>query len=222
MTNHHSTKIHDLITDIRELFPQLAEDEQLLQEFDDHIKVKSYKKGDIIVDYGDQIKFVPLVLEGILKVLRENEDEKEVLLYFLSGGHTCAASFSCCMIKKRSEIKVIADTKCRVAFIPLDTTNEWMRKYSTWRNFVFSAYDERLFSMIDTIDRLAFSKLDEQLLNYLHERADLMGNKEIRLSHADIARDLSVSREAISRLLKKLEDQGTITLGRNKIILKQT
>lgn len=210
----------DLKEYIHELFPQLAEDEELLKEFDSNIiRVKTFKKGEIIVDYGDQIKFVPLVLEGILKVLRENEEEKEVLLYFLSGGHTCAASFSCCMIKKRSEIKVIADTKSRVAFIPLDTTNEWMRKYDTWRNFVFSAYDERLFSMIDTIDRLAFSKLDEQLLNYLDERSNLISNKEISLSHADIARDLSVSREAISRLLKKLEDQNKIKLGRNKITL---
>ncbi|MEZ5007134.1 MAG: Crp/Fnr family transcriptional regulator [Chitinophagales bacterium] len=210
----------DLKEYIHELFPQLAEDEELLKEFDSNIiRVKTFKKGEIIVDYGDQIKFVPLVLEGILKVLRENEEEKEVLLYFLSGGHTCAASFSCCMIKKRSEIKVIADTKSRVAFIPLDTTNEWMRKYDTWRNFVFSAYDDRLFSMIDTIDRLAFSKLDEQLLNYLDERSNLISNKEISLSHADIARDLSVSREAISRLLKKLEDQNKIKLGRNKITL---
>lgn len=210
----------DLKEYIHELFPQLAEDEELLKEFDSNIiRVKTFKKGEIIVDYGDQIKFVPLVLEGILKVLRENEEEKEVLLYFLSGGHTCAASFSCCMIKKRSEIKVIADTKSRVAFILLDTTNEWMRKYDTWRNFVFSAYDDRLFSMIDTIDRLAFSKLDEQLLNYLDERSNLISNKEISLSHADIARDLSVSREAISRLLKKLEDQNKIKLGRNKITL---
>ncbi len=206
---------------IQELFPQLATDENLVKEFDQISMVKEFKKSDIIVDYGDDIKFVPLVLDGVIKVMRENEDENEVLLYFLTGGNTCAASFSCCMVKKRSEIKVIADVDSKVAFIPLELANDWMRKYDSWRNFVFSAYDQRLFTMIDTIDRLAFSKLDEQLIDYLELRSQLSSDRVINVSHADIANDLSSSREAISRLLKKLEDQNKIELGRNKIILKE-
>lgn len=201
-------------------FPQFAEDEQLLAEFDSSIQVRSFKKGRLIIDYGALIKFVPLVLDGVVKVLRENEDEKEVLLYFLEGGHTCAATFSCCMIKKRSEIKALADTDCRIAFIPVALANRWMSDYNVWRDFVFSVYDQRLFSMIDTIDRLAFTKLDEQLLDYLEARARLSPNRIIECSHADIARDLTASREAISRLLKKLEEQGVVELGRNKITLK--
>lgn len=207
----------NLTEKIKELFPQIAADEDLLSEFDNSIVEKHFKKSTIIVDYGDNIKFVPLVLDGVLKVVRENDDEKEVLLYFLTGGNTCAASFSCCMIKKRSEIKVIADTDCSVAFIPVATASQWMSKYDSWRNFVFSVYDQRLFTMIDTIDRLAFSKLDEQLLDYLEHRASLSEDKIIRVSHADIASDLTASREAISRLLKKLESQNKIVLGRNKI-----
>lgn len=202
---------------IAEQFPQLAGNKDLLAEFDGSISIRSFSKDDMIIDYGVYIEYIPLVLEGIVKVLRENEEEKEVLLYFLDAGHTCAATFSCCMVKKRSEIKAIADTDCRIAFIPVATANRWMGKYDEWRDFVFGVYDQRLFSMIDTIDRLAFSKLDEQLLDYLRLRAQMSADKVINVSHADIARDLSSSREVISRLLKKLEDDGIVELGRNRI-----
>lgn len=212
-----------MITPLRkviiETFPQLAEDEKLLAEFDSSINIKFFNKGRLIIDYGSVIEFVPLVLEGVVKILRENDDEKEVMLYFLEGGHTCAATFSCCMIKKRSEIKAVADTDCRIAFIPVTVANRWLREYDVWRDFVFAVYDQRLFALIDTIDRLAFSKLDEQLIDYLESRAQQAHDKVIHISHADIAHDLSASREAISRLLKKLEEQGTVELGRNRITL---
>lgn len=212
--------VKELKSVIEELFPQLAKDPDLLNEFDETIITRSFKKSTLIVNYGDHIKYIPLVLDGVLKVLRENEDGKEVLLYFLERGQTCAASFSCCMIKKRSEIKVIADTDCRIAFIPLAKANTWMKKYDAWRDFVFNAYEARLFAMIDTVDRLAFTNLDQQLLEYLESRSVQTEDHTIRMSHAEIARDLSASREAISRLLKKLEDQNKLKLGRNKITLE--
>jgi CRP/FNR family transcriptional regulator len=203
--------------EIAGLFPMLAEDAGLLDELDRSAIIRNFKRGDLVVDYGDMITSVPLVLDGVLKVLREHGDDKEVLLYFLEGGHTCAASFSCCMIKKRSEIKVIADADSRVVFIPLVTANNWMGRHEAWRDFVFSMYDERLFSMIDTIDRLAFAKLDQQLIDYLESRAQLTDDGVIRISHIEIATDLTASREAISRLLKKLEEEGRVELGRNRI-----
>ncbi len=204
---------------ITELFPHLAQSPQLMEEFDNSITVRSFEKGDILVDYGDYITHVPLVLEGHLKVMRENDEEKEVLLYFLEGGNTCAASFSCCMIKKRSEIKVISDASARVAYIPLQMVNRWMGKYDVWRDFVFMMFEQRLTSLIDTIDSIAFSKLDDQLLSYLENRALMTDSKLIEISHAEIATDLTASRESISRLLKKMEDQGKVNLGRNKITI---
>lgn len=212
--------VKELKSVIKEQFPQLAEDPDLLKEFDKTIITRSFKKSTVIVDYGDHIKYIPLVLDGVLKVLRENEDGKEVLLYFLERGQTCAASFSCCLTKKRSEIKLIADTNCRVALIPLAKANNWMKKYDAWRDYVFNAFEARLFAMIDTVDRLAFTNLDQQLLEYLESRSVQIADHTIRMSHAEIARDLSASREAISRLLKKLEDQKKVKLGRNKITLE--
>lgn len=202
------------------MFPELAKDQKLLDEIIFRSTVRKVNKGDIVIDYGSYIQFVPLVVDGLIKIVRENEEGKEVLLYFLTGGNTCAASFSCCMVQKRSEIKAIAEEDTTIITIPLQAADEWMGKYAVWRNFVMNMYDQRLFDMIDTIDKLAFAKLDEKLWQYLEDRSYIAGSNVLQdISHQEIASDLNVSREAISRLLKKLEQQGKVTLARNRVTL---
>jgi CRP/FNR family transcriptional regulator len=202
---------------LKKYFPELAKDHRLLEEIVAKSTRKSFSRGDIIIDYGAFIQFVPLVIDGLIKIMRENEEGKEVLLYYLTPGNTCAASFSCCMVRKRSEIKAVCEEDTTMLAIPLEAADKWMGQYSSWRNYIFEMYDQRLFGMIDTIDRLAFSKLDEKLWDYLYERSMYATDKTIHHSHHEIATDLNVSREAVSRMLKKLEEQGKIKLERNRI-----
>lgn len=199
-------------------FPDIA-DEALVQEIMNSGNVVKTHEGDALIEYGDQITHVPLVLSGSLKVMRMDEDENELLLYFLTGGDSCAASFSCCMVKKRSEISAISEEDSEILMIPLESADNWMGKYASWRNFIFNMYDQRMFSLIDTVDRLAFAKLDEQLIDYLDLKAQIKGTNTIEIKHFEIATDLNVTREAISRLLKKLEKSGKVKLGRNKITI---
>ncbi|NND35168.1 MAG: Crp/Fnr family transcriptional regulator [Saprospiraceae bacterium] len=204
---------------IKDLFPEIAEDPSLIDSIVRTASVKKVSKGDILIDYGAYIQFVPLVVKGLIKIIRENDEGKEVLLYFLSEGNTCAASFSCCMIRKRSEIKAVVEEDSVIIAIPLQAADEWMAKYASWRNFVMGMYDQRIFAMIDTIDKLAFAKLDEKLWDYLEERKMIGGSILKNISHQEIAQDLNVSREAISRLLKKLEQQGKIEIHRNRLVV---
>lgn len=204
---------------IIDLFPQLAENEDLVKSIVKSASVRKVPKGTIMIDYGDHMKFVPLVVKGLMKIIRENDRGNEVLLYFLAEGNTCAASFSCCMIRKRSEIKAVAEEDSVVITIPLDAAEKWMEKYQAWRNFVMEMYDERIFAMIDTVDRLAFAKLDEKLWDYLQDRVLISGRVLENLSHQEIANDLNASREAISRLLKKLEQQKKLEIHRSKLVV---
>lgn len=210
-----------MIHSIESNFPQLTKDQSFLDELAQQSEIRSFDNGETIIDYGSYIRFVPLVLSGVIKVVRENEEGKEVLLYFLNGGDTCAATFSCCLIRKRSEVKAIAEENAVVLMIPLESADRWMGNYSVWRNFVMDMYDERLFALIDTIDKLAFASLDEKLWDYLENRSLLSQGQSIEISHQDIASDLNVSREAVSRLLKKLEKMGKIVLGRNRITISR-
>jgi CRP/FNR family transcriptional regulator len=182
-------------------------------------QIKKVEEGSIIIDYGDFISFVPLVVDGLIKVLRINEQDNEILLYFLSGGDTCASSFSCCMIQKRSEIQAIAEEDSMLIAIPMESADRWMSEYKVWRDFVFSNYDQKLFQLIDTIDRLAFSQLDDKLVDYLEERAKYTTDNVVHVTHSAIAQDLNVSREAVSRMLKKMEQKGMVKLERNTISL---
>ncbi len=204
---------------LRDRFPQLTKDQRFLGALLSNTFIRDAKKGEVIIDYGSYVRFVPLVVKGLIKVVREHEDGRELLLYFLTGGDTCAATFSCCMIRKRSEIKAVADQDTRMIAIPLEAADHWMSEFATWRNFIMNMYDERLFAMIDTIDKLAFAKLDEKLWDYLTERQLATGDEVQNVSHQQIADDLNVSREAISRILKKLEHQGRVDISRNRIVI---
>lgn len=202
-----------------EKFPDLNDD-KFLTDFEMVAQIKRVEQGTIIIDYGDFISFVPLVVDGLIKVLRINEDDNEILLYFLSGGDTCASSFSCCMIQKRSEIQAIAEEDSMLIAIPMESADRWMSEHKVWRDFVFSNYDQKLYQLIDTIDRLAFSQLDEKLVDYLEERAKYTNDNIVHVTHSAIAQDLNVSREAVSRMLKKMEQKGMVHLERNTIALK--
>lgn len=201
-------------------FPDLN-DPKLLVEIARVGVVQSFKESDIIIDFGEAIDYVPLVLKGSVKISREGDQGKEIFLYYISSGDTCAASFSCCMVKKRSEILAVAEEDSTILMIPMNEANAWLKDYDSWRNFIFNMYDQRMFSMIDTIDRLAFSNLDNQLLDYLELKSHTLRTNVIESTHQQIALDLNVSREAISRLLKKLEINGKVKLGRNKVILNE-
>ena len=207
-----------LAKSISQKFPEL-QDFALLQDIVDYGQILKAKEGKVIIEYGAQITYVPMVLSGTIKVSRQHENDHELFLYYLTGGDSCAASFSCCLIQKRSEIMAVAEEDSTLLMIPLIYADQWMGKYSEWRNFIFNMYDQRLFSLIDTIDRLAFAKLDEQLMDYLERKSMALNSSLIETTHQSIAMDLNVTREAVSRLLKKLEHSGKLKLGRNKIQL---
>lgn len=203
---------------IQQNFPSIAE-KGLQEEIAMVGKIREFRAGEMIQDYGSYIKLVPLVISGSIKVLREDEEGNELFLYYLQGGETCSMSFSCCMMNKQSDIRTIAEDNTRIITIPIQYVDTWMRKYQSWKNFVMQSYDLRMKELIRTIDSIAFKKMDERLLQYLERKAKATSSSVINATHQEIAYDLNASREAVSRLLKQLENQGQVQLGRNKIEL---
>lgn len=198
-------------------FPQLVEKE-LIEEISQVGKVMHFSSGEVIMNYGSYVRLVPLVIEGTVRVLREDDTEgKEILLYYLNAGDTCSMSFTCCMMDKKSIIRTEAEEDVYLIGIPVRFMDQWMTKYQSWKNFIMTTYDEKMLELIKTIDNIAFKQLDERLMEYLHAKKAATGSYSILSTHQQIADDLNVSREAISRLLKKLENSGIIELKRNRI-----
>ena len=176
---------------------------------------KEVPEGYKLIEIGDYLRGMPLLISGVIKILREDEDGDELLLYYLEKGDTCSMTMACCMGDAKSEIRAVAETDAKLIMVPIQKMEEWTAKYKSWRNFVFNSYHVRLNELLSTLDSIAFQKMDERLIGYLKEKARVTKDDVIHSTHQDIAYDLHSSRVVISRLLKKLEEMGKIKLHRN-------
>ena len=195
-------------------------DPLLLEEINKYGQVKEFQGGRSIIEPGQYIKMVPVILEGVVKVMRMGEDGQELFLYYIESGETCAVSLTCCSTSNPSAIKAVTEEKTRILFIPVRKHEEWSNDFLQWKNFVAMTYQKRFQTMFQAIDDIAFKKMDERLLKYLVVKARQLKLNEIAMTHQEIAGDLGTSREVISRLLKQLEKRKLVELARNKIIIK--
>ena len=192
-------------------------DETIINDISNVAKLKIFKKNDIIIDIGQELSHIPLLVNGNIKVLREDSDGHELLLYVLESGDTCAMSLTCCMAKSVSKIRAIADEDASVIMIPIEYMVKWFNSNDSWRSFILQSYQIRFDEMLETIDTIAFMKMDERLFKYLTDKVKLTASTDLEVTHQEIAEDLNTSRVVISRLLKQLERENKIELGRNKI-----
>lgn len=204
--------------DLQEKF-KLTFEPELLKEIEAKGKPAIVKEGDVIIDVGQTVRVIPLLLKGTLKITRADEDGKELLLYYVNANESCAMTFTCCMQQYPSEIKATAESDVEFIAIPIGVMDEWLAKYPTWKSFVMRTIRGRFNELLHAIDQLAFQKLDERLIHYLKEKSKATGSSLINLSHEQIAHEMASSREVISRLLKKLENDKRLLLYRNQIKL---
>tara|TARA_R110002074_G_scaffold167299_3_gene328379 strand:- start:57798 stop:58430 length:633 start_codon:yes stop_codon:yes gene_type:complete len=205
-----------MIQDLKEQYGNIFE-EDLINEIVQVGTFKEVSEGYKLIEIGDYLRGMPLLISGVIKILREDEDGDELLLYYLEKGDTCSMTMACCIGDTKSEIRAIAETDAKLIMVPIKKMEEWTTKYKSWRNFVFNSYHERLNELLSTLDSIAFQKMDERLIGYLKEKARVNQDDIINNTHQEIAYDLHSSRVVISRLLKKLEQMGKIKLHRNYI-----
>ena len=192
-------------------------DSEIIDSIADVALLKTFQKSDIIIDIGQELNFIPLLINGNIKVLREDDNGDELLLYVLESGDTCAMSLTCCMVKSVSKIRAIADEDVTVIMIPIANMKLWFNSNESWRTFILQSYQVRFDEMLETIDTLAFMKMDKRLFKYLTDQVKLTASTSLAITHQEIAEDLNTSRVVVSRLLKQLEREHKIELGRNKI-----
>lgn len=203
---------------LRENFPKI-QDTELVQGIIAQGKLESIDEGDYMIDIGRPIRSIPMIVSGSVKVMREDADGHELLLYYLKAGETCAMSLTCCMEGRKSEIRAVAVEPVKMIVLPVAFMEEWMR-FRDWRSFVLNTYARRFEELLETVDSIAFQRMDERLENYLITKAKGTDSKVLTVSHQEVAQDLNTSREVISRLLKQMERHGKLKLGRGKIELK--
>ena len=180
---------------------------------------KKVPKRALMIDIGESIRYIPLILDGVIKIVREDDLGGELLLYFVEFGNTCAMTLNCCLDSSKSEISALCESDVSLIMIPVNLMDLWLTRYKSWRTFIFDNFQSRLNEMLKTIDALTFLKLDDRLRNYLEGKFKHSNENKLHITHLEIANDLNSSRVVISRLLKQMENEGHIKLGRNTLSL---
>ncbi len=202
-------KLNDYYSDVFE--------EELIDEI---IKVGHFdkiKSGKLLIDIGSDMTHIPLILDGVVKIMRKEKEGEEIVLYFLERGDTCAISFVNCINKKQSIFKGVVESDMEAVFLPVDYIDEWLVKYKSWRHFIIDSYHFRLIEMVESIDSLAFLKMDKRVLKYLMDKVKINNAIDLKITHQEIANDLNTSRVVVTRLIKQLHDEGKIHSTRNYI-----
>ncbi len=179
--------------------------------------IDKYKAGETLVDIGENMTHIPLILNGAVKIIRQEKEGEELVLYFLEQGDTCAISFINCINRKESMFRATVENDTEAVFVPVEIIDDWLAKYKTWRYFIIDSYHFRLIEMVESIDGLAFKNMTQRLLKYLSDKAKINHDINLEITHQEIAKDLNTSRVVITRLLKQLHNDKKVYSSRNKV-----
>ncbi len=191
----------------------------LVKEIEDSGNLKHFQAGETIVNMDSYIKHIPVVISGSIKVIRTEEDGREILLYYLTPGESCIVSILSGMKNETSKIKAIVEEDADIMLIPADKAKEWVKKYPDWTEFIFDLYQKRFEELLEVVNSVAFQKIDTRLLHLIKQKTQLYNSKEISVTHQQLADELGITREATSRVLKLMEKDNLLILSRNKIEL---
>lgn len=202
---------------IQQTFPEF--ELELIDHLAQHAEIRTFREGDVLMRTGQTIRSTALVISGLLKVFREDEDGNEFFMHHLEPGQACALTMVCATRMQTSQLMVKAVAESDVIMIPIEFMEQWMNSYKSWYQFVVNTYRTRFEELLVTIDHVAFRNMDERLEFYLKKHRDISKSNIIPVTHQEIANELNSSREVISRLMKKLAERGKIKLMRHHVEL---
>lgn len=191
----------------------------LKEEVSQFGQLKKFPGGTEILQEDSYIKAIPLVLKGSLKVMRTDPQGHEILLYYITPGESCIMSFLGGIHNETSKVKAVVEEDAEILFIPVDKASEWVKKFPEGSDFIFRLYHKRFEELLTAVNAIAFQKLDSRLLQLLKQKSELYKSKEISITHQQLADELGTAREAVSRVIKQMENEGLVKLARNKITL---
>lgn len=198
---------------------QLSVSPQLLKQLYEFSTVKNYSSGELILDENASIRSIPIVTKGSIKVMRTEEDGREILLYYIKAGESCVMSFLGGLHGETSKVKAEVEEDAEILFLPTDKVTSLIKTNPEWLDYIFKMYHKRFEELLDMINELTFRKVDDRLINLLHKKSELTGSKIITATHEQLANELGTARVVVSRILKTFEEDHKLKLGRNRIEL---
>lgn len=193
---------------------------ELTRELFHNSELKTFPAGSVILSEHAPIRAIPLVVRGTLRVMRTDEEEdKEILLYYIRSGESCIMSFLGGLHHEPSKVRAIVEEDAEILFLPIEKVNILIKEQPQWVDYIFKLYHKRFEELLEMINAITFKKVDERLLDLLNKKSALTNSRTLEITHQQLANKLGTARVVVSRLLKQLEDEGKVKLGRNRIDL---
>lgn len=205
---------------LSQLFPELAKQSLLKERIAELCTIQQLPKGTVFLKEGAYIKVIPLLISGLVKVYKEDENGNEILLYYIQPGESCIMSLTACMNNESSKVKGVIEEDSVALLLPASQVSLLGKEFPQWNEFVYNLYNTRFDELLSFVKLITFSKKDKLLLEYLNKESSIKETNQLEITHQKIANELGTSREVISRLLKKMEQEGIVSLGSGKIELK--
>ncbi len=199
--------------------PEFQSSKELSEKLSAFGFTKTFSEGDIILNEDSIIKAIPIVTRGSIRVMQEDDDDREILLYYIQAGESCIMSFLGGMHQDTSKVKAVAEEETEVLFIPIDKVGLLIKQYPEWLDYIFKLYHKRFEELLEVVNAVAFKKLDQRLLDFIKRKCAHTQSSVLHVTHEQLANELGTARVVVSRLLKQMEDEGLVKLGRNKISL---
>ena len=192
---------------------------EIIEKLHEYGKLKTFAEGEVVLNENAYIRAIPIVTSGSIRVIRRDEDGREILLYYITAGESCIMSFLGGMHHDTSKLRAIAEEESEILFIPIDKVTLLIKEYPEWLDYIFRLYHKRFEELLEVVNAVAFKKMDERLLAFIKKKSELTKSHTLYVTHEQLANELATARVVISRLLKQMEGEGLVILGRNKITL---
>lgn len=189
------------------------------EKLKDYGFTKNFAEGDVILNENAYINAIPIVTRGNIRVMRSDEDGREILLYYIKAGESCIMSFLGGIHHDTSKVSAVAEEPTEILFIPIDKVNLLIKEFPEWLDYIFRLYHKRFEELLEVVNAVAFTKMDDRLLNFIKKKCQLTNSHSLYITHENLANELGTARVVVSRLLKQMEEKGLVKLGRNKIQL---
>lgn len=180
-------------------------------------KIVRLPAGTKIFGPGQAPEAYLLLLKGSVRVQQVSDTGREIVLYRVSAGESCALTTACLMGYEEYQAEGIAESDVEAVAVPRRTFDDLIARSAAFRRFVFTAFSVRITNLFRVIEDIAFSRVDVRLAQRLLE---LAGEKaRIDLTHQQLAAELGTAREVISRQLNEFQRRGWITISRGAVDL---
>lgn len=204
--------------DLNLFLKKLFLNKELVEILQDNSVLMDLTDNETILKDNEYVKNIPLVIDGRIKVMRNDESGKEVLLYYINPGESCALSIAAGLNHQKSMAYAVADKQTRIMAISIDKLDELIKKFPYLNSFVLELFHKRFNELVMYIDDISFRSIDTRLLDYIDKNTIIDNNgRFVMKTHKQIAEELGTAREVVSRLLKQLENKGVIKNHRGKI-----